>query len=85
MGRRESLVHKRQAREWSQKDVVRELNERFNIDITESYYGMIEQGKRTPKLELALAIARLFECSPEEIFLSIDTTKCWAETRDHTA
>lgn len=68
MARRDSLVARRGARNWSQSDVVAELSARFDVSITTSYYGMIEQGVRTPKLELAFAIAKLFECAPEEIF-----------------
>ncbi|WP_436664201.1 helix-turn-helix transcriptional regulator [Alicyclobacillus acidoterrestris] len=77
MERRESLVKKRTDRKMSQKQVVEHLCENFGITITESYYGMIEQGKRTPKLELALAISKLFDCSPEDIFLNKNTTKRW--------
>lgn len=65
---RKRLVELRKANGWSQKDVVVELERRFGVVITISYYGMIEQGKRTPKLELAFAIAKLFAAQPNEIF-----------------
>jgi putative transcriptional regulator len=70
MARREALIDMRKSRGWLQKNVVEELLKRFGISITESYYGMIEQGVRTPKLELALAISNLYECKPDEIFFA---------------
>lgn len=66
--KRETLVALRKERGWSQKDVVTELQKRYGIDITASYYGMIESGVRTPRLRLAMAIADLFGNSIEEIF-----------------
>lgn len=83
MASRELLVRCRKSRGWSQKDVVLELKRRFGIKITESYYGMIEQGVRTPKLKLALAIAKLFDCAPEELFFESKANKTLAE--EHTA
>jgi putative transcriptional regulator len=70
MARRYMLIALRKERKWSQKDVVDELRSLYGYDISVSYYGMIEQGVRTPKLELALAIADLFEKTAEEIFFS---------------
>lgn len=66
--RRDKLVQLRTSRGWFQKDVVGKLDGVYGIRITESYYGMIEQGVRTPKLELALAIANLFDTTPGEVF-----------------
>lgn len=68
--RRYDLVELRKSRNWLQKDVVRELKSRYGISITESYYGMIEQGVRTPKLNVALSIANLFDSLPEKIFFA---------------
>lgn len=73
--RREKLVALRKQLSWSQKDVTNQLNSRFNISITESYYGMIEQGVRTPKLEIAIAISELFKCNPKEIFFDNENNK----------
>ena len=75
MVQRNILVEKRRNREWSQKDVVEELKRRFNIFITESYYGMIEQGVRTPKLQLAFAISAVFECGAEDVFFDLIPNK----------
>lgn len=83
MARRELLVQSRKQRGWSQKDVIHELECRFGIKITESYYGMIEQGVRTPKLELALAIAKLFGGTPEELFCDPKSNKMLDS--EHTA
>lgn len=38
------------------------------VGITTSYYGMIEQGVRTPTLEVAIKIANFFGVPVEEIF-----------------
>lgn len=74
--RRETLIKLRKQKNWSQKDVVSLLEVRFDIEITESYYGMIEQGVRTPKLQIALAIAQLFKVNPSEIFFEeVDNKK----------
>ncbi|MBO2537011.1 helix-turn-helix domain-containing protein [Rummeliibacillus suwonensis] len=43
--------------------------------MTESYYGIIEKGVRTPSLNVALAIAKLFNVDPA-IFLLNRTTFC---------
>lgn len=72
--RRYMLVSYRKQKGWSQKDVVTKLNNEYNISITESYYGMIEQGVRTPSLKIALAISALFKVEPIEIFLNNVTT-----------
>lgn len=68
MKRRDKLISFRKQRNWYQKDVVLELKEKYNFDISVSYYGMIEQGVRTPKLDLAIAIASVFESTVVEIF-----------------
>ena len=86
MARRDPLVARRNARGWSQADVVAELSTRFSITITTSYYGMIEQGVRTPKLPLAFAIAKLFECAPEELFFEPKSNEMLGMNRaEHTA
>ena len=47
---------------WTQKEVAKKLN------ITTSYLGMIETGVRTPSLDIAYKIAKLFNTSIEKIF-----------------
>lgn len=64
MAERRKLIKLRTDKGLKQKDVAEALN------ITTSYYGMIEQGKRTPNLELARMIAQYFEKSIEEIFFN---------------
>lgn len=66
--RREKLISLRKEHNLIQKDVVELLKSKYGIDITESYYGMIEQGARTPKLEIAIAISRLFKADVTDIF-----------------
>lgn len=66
--RRRELIVLRKEKGWYQKDVVQHLLGSYNVSISESYYGMIEQGVRTPALNVALAIANLFEVDPNEIF-----------------
>lgn len=79
--RRERLVLYRKKKGWSQKDVVTKLVEEFKVQISESYYGMIEQGVRTPSLNVALAISSLFDVDPHDFFLNNNTTFCCAENQ----
>lgn len=69
--RRDKLVELRKSKQLVQKDVVDQLDRDHGIKITESYYGMIEQGVRTPSLSIALAIAELFNASPNDIFFEV--------------
>ena len=66
--RRYKLISFRKVKKLTQKDVVVILKNAHDIEITESYYGMIEQGVRTPKLNIALAISDIFETEANEIF-----------------
>ncbi|MBG9783471.1 helix-turn-helix transcriptional regulator [Shouchella lehensis] len=66
--KRDDLIILRNKKNWSQKDVTDLLNIRFSVSITESYYGMIEQGSRIPSLNVAMAIAKLFKVSPDSLF-----------------
>lgn len=74
--RRDKLISCRKQKSWLQKDVVERLANEFNVSISESYYGMIEQGVRTPSLNVALSIAALFEVEATEFFLVINPTFC---------
>ncbi len=38
------------------------------VGVTASYYGMIEQGVRTPRLSLALTLERIFDVPAAELF-----------------
>ncbi|MBV4422790.1 helix-turn-helix transcriptional regulator [Clostridium tyrobutyricum] len=67
---RKTLVSLRKKMNLTQKDISSKLG------ITASYYGMIEQGTRTPSLTLAKNIASFFGKNIEEIFLNSNTTKC---------
>jgi len=71
--RRDKLVALRLERGWSQEDVAKQLR------VTTSFYGMIEQGVRTPRLALALAMESLFGVPVSELFLKCNQTKCWEE------
>lgn len=65
---RHSLIALRKKRGLLQKDITFLLKRDYGIEITESYYGMIEQGRRMPKLHIALAIAAIFKVDPKDIF-----------------
>lgn len=67
--RREKLINLRKEKELIQKNVVFLLEAKHGIKISESYYGMIELGVRTPSLNIALAISEIFDSNPNEIFL----------------
>ncbi|GGD05123.1 helix-turn-helix transcriptional regulator [Pontibacillus salipaludis] len=73
--KRNKLISYRKNKNWSQKQVVRELETKYGVNITVSYYGMIEQGVRSPGFKVAVAIAKLFKVRPENIFLDKNTTK----------
>lgn len=75
MKQRKSLINLRKNRKLTQKEVVNELEQLYGIKITVSYYGMIEQGVRTPSLELAIAIAGLFNTNVEDIFFEQSPNK----------
>lgn len=74
--RRDTLISFRKGKAWSQKDVVEKLASEFNVSISDSYYGMIEQGVRTPSLNIALSIASLYDVEPNKIFLTNNPTFC---------
>jgi putative transcriptional regulator len=67
---RANLITLRKEKSLLQKDIVAILNSRYGIEITESYYGMIEQGVRTPSLEIALGISEIFKVDPQDIFFT---------------
>jgi putative transcriptional regulator len=60
--RRQRLIEARKNRKWTQADVAEKLN------ITASFYGMIEQGSRNPRLPLALSLEKLFGIPASELF-----------------
>ena len=74
--RRQKLIDVRKNKMWLQKNVVEKLASEYQVSISESYYGMIEQGARTPSLSVALAISALFQVDPTDFFLSKRTTFC---------
>ena len=41
------------------------------VGITRQYYGMIESGKRTPALGIAIRIAESFSVPVEEVFFDL--------------
>lgn len=60
----ERLILLRASRGLRQQDVA------SRVGITTSYYGMIEQGVRTPQLRIAYQLAKFFNTSIEEIFFT---------------
>lgn len=60
----ETLILLRASRGLRQQDVA------SRVGITTSYYGMIEQGVRTPQLRIAYRLANFFNTSIEEIFFA---------------
>lgn len=72
--KRSKLISLRQEKQLTQDD-VRKLLEHQDINISTSYYGMIEQGARSPSIKVGIGIAKLFGVQLEEIFLSTNTTK----------
>lgn len=60
--RRYHLIENRKKRGWTQAQVAEKLG------VTTSFYGMIEQGSRNPRLPLALAMENLFGIPASELF-----------------
>jgi putative transcriptional regulator len=61
---RQPLIDLRNTLKLKQKDVAK------SVEITVSYYGMIELGVRNPTLELAKKIADYFGKNMEDIFFA---------------
>lgn len=61
---RDRLIALRKQERLTQKDIASALG------ITASYYGMIEQGVRTPTLNKAQQIAEYFGVKMEDIFFN---------------
>ncbi|MGY4689302.1 helix-turn-helix transcriptional regulator [Salibacterium sp. K-3] len=78
--RRERLIEARKKLGLTQKDVVSNLHKETGIEITESYYGMIEQGVRTPSLKLALPLSKIVREDPESIFFNNEHNKKLGKT-----
>jgi len=60
--KRDRLIRERIARGWTQAEVAGKLG------ITTSFYGMIEQGTRNPRLPLAFELERLFGLPASALF-----------------
>ena len=73
--KRERLIDLRKQNDWTQEELVQKLKEKKNIDITASFYGMIERGVRNPTLNLAIAISDLFDVPIESIFFYKENNK----------
>lgn len=82
--KRERLIELRKQKDWTQEDLVEELKNEKNIEITASFYGMIERGVRNPTLNLAIAISDLFDVSIESIFFYKENNKL-LNGNNHTA
>ena len=63
----ENLAQLRQKKNWTQHEVVETLKKQCDVSITDSYYGMIENG-RVPSMRVANALARIFEVQMDDIF-----------------
>lgn len=60
--KRHRLIEARKKHGWTQAKVAERLG------VTPSFYGMIEQGNRNPRLPLALAMENLFGIPASELF-----------------
>lgn len=74
--RRTELISTREALGMTQRDVA------TAVGITESYYGMIESGVRTPRLELGLKIAALLNTDAARVFFSTSSQQIVATEGD---
>ncbi|WP_432719121.1 helix-turn-helix transcriptional regulator [Pectinatus frisingensis] len=55
------------------------------VGVTERYISFIEQGKRTPSLEIAGKIARVLDNSVDNIFLPVKCTKSTLKDKEKSA
>ncbi|GAV24768.1 transcriptional regulator [Carboxydothermus islandicus] len=67
--KRVHLINARKNHGWTQAQVAEKLG------ITPSFYGMIEQGSRNPRLPLALAMEKLFGIPASELFPDLFNTQ----------
>ena len=72
--KRTKLIELRNAKGWKQKEIAGMLG------ITDSYYGMIENGIRNPTIKLGLRIVNIFGVSIEEIFFDAKTNELLSNT-----
>lgn len=73
--RRTRLIELRKKHGWRQEDVAKKLG------VTTSFYGMIEQGTRIPRLPLALAMEELFQVPAGELFYELKPNKSLSSKR----
>lgn len=73
LSQRENLIKLRKKINLTQSDIASKLG------ITTSYYGMIEQGTRTPSLTLAKKISNFFNKDIEGIFFDNKYNKTLCE------
>ena len=64
MKARRTLKELRESRQLKQKDISK------IIGVSTSYYGMIEQGARTPTLDVAKKVAEFFGTTIEQLFFN---------------
>jgi transcriptional regulator with XRE-family HTH domain len=65
-----SIKEARLKRNKTQLDIAKAVN------ISESYYNLIENGKRTPPVDLAAVISRELNITLDNFFLLYNLTKC---------
>lgn len=60
----------REKNKLTQKEVAERLN------VNKNYISMLENGIRNPSDKMKEQLAKIYNCSVVDIFLSIQTTKC---------
>lgn len=51
------------------------------LEITPQYLAMLERGARNPSDNLKVAMANLYKCTINDIFLAMIETKCFTERK----
>ncbi|HOJ78461.1 MAG TPA: helix-turn-helix transcriptional regulator [Bacillota bacterium] len=65
---RKNLIEARKKRNLTQQQVVELLSNEYSLKISRGHLSSLETGKRDPSIELAKALANLFNVSIDHLF-----------------
>lgn len=74
--KRYTLKELREKNNLTQKEVAEGLK------VNKNYISMIENGSRNPSDKMKNKLAKIYKCSIVDIFLSLQTTKCYFKNKN---
>lgn len=74
--KRYTLKELREKNNLTQKEVAERLK------VNKNYISMIENGSRNPSDKMKNKLAKIYKCSIVDIFLSLQTTKCYIKNKN---